>query len=84
MSSAASTSKDIPWVPIIIFIVFSVLLTIVFYYIAYRVYNSGQKTCEQLYPGNTLKAKRLQEDCKDRKRKNWALPAAAMIFSSND
>jgi Tfp pilus assembly protein PilO len=62
-------------------LVFMIILTLLVYYLGYRWYLSGQNTCEKLYPGNSLKNLRLQEECKDRKRGNWALPAAASIIS---
>lgn len=62
-------------------VVFLIILTFLVYYLAYRWYLSGQNTCEKLYPGKSLKNLRMQEECKDRKRRNWALPAAASIIS---
>lgn len=60
-----------------------VIITFAFYYFFYRTYTTGQDTCAALYPGNSLQALRMREECKDRKRGNWALPAAALILSNN-
>ena len=60
------------------------IITFAFYYFFYRTYTTGQDTCAALYPGNSLQALRMREECKDRKRGNWALPAAALILSNNN
>lgn len=85
MSSVGNTADVNASMPIGIVVgvaIFFILLTILGYYMVYRWYSSGQDTCAKLYPGNSLKNLRMREECKDRKRGNWALPASAMLLSS--
>jgi hypothetical protein len=79
----SSQNNDIPWLPIIGVVAFCIIATLLFYYFAYRTYSKGQDTCAALYPGNSLQALRMREECKDRKRGNWALPAAALLVRNN-
>jgi hypothetical protein len=66
---------------VVAIIVIGIILTIIFYYFMYKQYSSGQNHCSVLYPGNTLKDLRLRDECKDRKRRNWSMPAAAMLIN---
>jgi hypothetical protein len=68
---------------IIAIIAVFVVLTFLFYYFMYTRYRSGQSTCDALYPGTSLKNLRMREDCKDRKRGNWAMPASAVLLGSS-
>jgi len=80
--STFNSSASSFWVVIIAVCVVCVLLTVFFYYFMYTRYRSGQSTCDELYPGTSLKDRRAREECKDRKRGNWAMPASAVIFSN--
>ena len=55
-------------------------LSILMYYFFYKQYRSGQDKCSMLYPGNSLKMLRLREQCKDNKRRIWAMPVAASMI----
>ena len=82
MSSFDSSTSTSTWVVIIAVCVVGVLLTVLFYYFMYTRYRSGQGTCDTLYPGTSLKDMRAREECKDRKRGNWAMPASAVILGN--
>jgi hypothetical protein len=80
--ASGETRTDNTALVVIVVVVVCLLVTFAFYYFAYRLYSTGQDTCDALYPGRSLRAMRAREECKDRKRGNWALPAA-LIFASN-
>ena len=63
--------------------VFFIIMTILFYYFIYKQYSGGQSVCDKLYPGQGLASLRKREECKDRKRANWALPVSASMIGNN-
>jgi hypothetical protein len=67
---------------VILAVLLSLGVTVLFYYIVYKIYSSGQDKCTELYPGNSLKMLRQREQCKDSKRGNWSTPLAALFVSS--
>lgn len=80
--SSFNSSVTTSWVVIIAVCVVCVLLSVLFYYFMYTRYKSGQGTCDALFPGTSLKDMRAREECKDRKRGNWAMPASAVILGN--
>jgi hypothetical protein len=62
------------WQILFIALIFAVSVAVSLYNL--RLYKKGQKTCSDLYPGSSLSARRKLEECKDRKRGNWALSSA--------
>ena len=62
------------WQILVIALMIAISAALSFY--NFRLYKKGQKTCSSLYPGSSLSALRKLEECKDRKRGNWALSSA--------
>ena len=62
------------WQILVIALMIAISLAVSFY--NFRLYKKGQETCSSLYPGSSLSALRKLEECKDRKRGNWALSSA--------
>lgn len=63
---------------VLVFFIFLIPILVMIF--MYRSYRQGQKRCEMLYPGSSLRALRAQEECKMKKRQTWAMPASAMLI----